>query len=243
MSTVLILGATSDMARATAHCYADAGYDLVLAARRPDALAADATDLGIRYDVAVQTVAFDARAYASHADFAETLEPLPDGVLCFVGYLGDQVEAQGDWEMAQQILETNYVGCISVLERLAEAFEARGSGFIVGVSSVAGDRGRPSNYLYGSAKAGFQAYLSGLRGRLFMNGITVLDVRPGFVATKMTEGLPLPSALTAQPESVARDIFKAQQKGTDIRYTLWFWRYIMRIIKSIPTAVFKRLSL
>ena len=121
--------------------------------------------------------------------------------------------------------------------------EKNKNGFIVGVSSVAGDRGRKANYIYGSSKAAFSAYLSGLRNRLFESKIQVLTVKPGFVATKMTDGLDLPEKLTAQPEEVAKDIFVAQQKGKDILYTKGIWRLIMLIIKHIPEFIFKKLSI
>jgi short-subunit dehydrogenase len=241
--TVLILGATSDIARALAHAYARAGYHPILAARNPEAVQADVSDLHIRYGVQAHAVAFDATAFDTHQAFYDALPGDLEGVLCAVGYLGDQRRAQADPAEARRILDTNYTGCVSILNLLANAFEERGHGFIVGISSVAGDRGRPSNYLYGSAKAGFQAYLSGLRARLFKAGVQVLDVRPGFVDTRMTEGLDLPPLLTASPEEAARDIFQAQQRGRDVRYTRWFWRWIMLGIRSIPERVFKRLSL
>lgn len=241
--TVLILGATSDIARAAAHAYARAGYGLILAARAPGTVEADASDLRIRYGVEAQAVAFDARVFETHRAFFDALPDDLEGVLCAVGYLGDQQQAQSDPEEARKIMETNYTGCVSILNLAADAFEARGHGFIVGITSVAGDRGRPSNYLYGSAKAGFQAYLSGLRARLFKAGVQVLDVRPGFVDTRMTEGMDLPPLLTASPQAVARDILKAQQRGRSVRYTRWFWRWIMLGIRSIPELVFKRMSL
>ena len=126
---------------------------------------------------------------------------------------------------------------------IANDFEKRRSGFIVGISSVAGDRGRKSNYIYGSAKAGFSAYLSGLRNRLHSVHVQVLTVKPGFVRTKMTEGMDLPERLTAQPEEVAKDIFKAQQRGRDVLYAKGMWRWIMLVIKTIPEWLFKRMDL
>jgi len=122
-------------------------------------------------------------------------------------------------------------------------FEKRKSGFIIGISSVAGDRGRKSNYIYGSAKAALTAYLSGLRNRLYVANVHVLTVKPGFVATKMTEGMDLPEKLTAQPEAVAEDIYRAQQKNKNVLYTKWIWRWVMLIIKVIPEWKFKRMSI
>ena len=165
------------------------------------------------------------------------------GVVCAFGYLGDNEEAKSDFIEARKIMETNYIGCVSILNIIANDFEKRKRGFIIGISSVAGDRGRQSNYYYGSAKAGFTAYLSGLRNRLHRSGINVLTVKPGFVRTQMTEGMELPPLLTAHPEKTARDIYKSWKKGKMTLYTKWFWRHIMLIIKYIPETIFKRMSL
>jgi decaprenylphospho-beta-D-erythro-pentofuranosid-2-ulose 2-reductase len=158
------------------------------------------------------------------------------------GYLGDQQQAQEDWEEAAKILQVNYTGAVSILNHLTEEMVARGKGCIVGVSSVAGDRGRSSNYFYGSAKAGFTAYLSGLRNRLSSQnaGVHVLTVKPGYVRTAMTEGMELHPLLTASPKQVAEDIYRAVLKRKDVIYTRWMWRYIMLIIKWLPEFVFKK---
>ena len=165
------------------------------------------------------------------------------GVISVVGYLGDQEKAQIDYKEAQKIMDTNYTGVVSILNIFANAFEKNKNGFIVAISSVAGDRGRKSNFIYGSAKSALTTYLSGLRNRLFNSNVHVLTVKPGFVATKMTEGLDLPKKLTAKPEEVAQDIFKAQQKGKNVLYTKWFWRWIMLIIKNVPEFQFKKMSI
>jgi short-subunit dehydrogenase len=130
-----------------------------------------------------------------------------------------------------------------MLNIVANDFEKERRGFIVGVSSVAGDRGRKANYIYGSAKAAFSAYLGGLRNRMFESGVQVLTVKPGFVNTKMTEKLDLPEKLTAQPEDVATDIFKAQQSGRNVIYTKSIWMLVMLIIKHIPEFMFKKMSI
>ena len=158
-------------------------------------------------------------------------------------FFGEQEKAQNDFEEAQKIINTNYTGVVSILNIIVNDFEKHKKGFIVGISSVAGDRGRKSNFIYGSAKAAFTTYLSGLRNRLFKSNVHVMTVKPGFVATKMTEGLDLPTKLTAQTEEVAQDIFKAQQKGNNVIYTKWFWKYILLIIKNIPEFMFKKTSI
>lgn len=240
---ICILGANSDIARAVAHEYAQKGYSIYLAARNASRLEGDVQDLKIRYDTEAHALEFDATAYDTHESFYAALSPQPEIVVCVFGYLGEQVLAQENWEEAHRILATNFTGTVSILNHAANAMEKRGSGKLVGISSVAGDRGRASNYLYGSAKAGFSAYLSGLRNRLAQKGVHVLTVKPGFVDTAMTEGLDLPPLLTAKPEQVARDIFRATKRNKNVLYTKWMWRYVMLIIRNIPEFIFKRLSL
>jgi hypothetical protein len=240
--TVLILGAKSGIARAVAHEFAKAGYNLVLAGRNAQDLAADASDYAIRHGVKTWPVAFDAVNYESHPAFYAQLPARPDVVICMVGYLPDQKEAEKDSALAIRAMETNYVGCAHILNIAANEMEERKSGSIIGVSSVAGDRGRAKNYFYGSAKAGFTAFLSGLRNRLTVSGsgVHVLTVLPGFVYTAMTEGMDLPPKLTATPEQVARDIFRAWKKKKNILYTKGIWRWVMLIIRNIPEGMFKK---
>lgn len=243
MSRVLIVGAKSDIAKAIAHKYAAEGYDLILAARNADELKTLVSDIEIRSQRKVETAELDILDFDSHQKFYDSLSEKPVGVISAVGYLGSQVLAQKEFSEAKKITETNYLGIVSLFDIIANDFEARGSGFMVGISSVAGDRGRKSNYFYGAAKAAFSAYLSGLRNRLSAVNVQVLTVKPGFVATRMTEGMDLPEKLTAQPEQVANDIFKAQQKGRSVIYTKWIWRWIMLIIVHIPEWKFKGMSL
>ena len=243
MSYVLIIGAKSDIAKATAREYAKHGYDLYLAARNSSELEEFAKDVTTRTQRSVNLVELDILDYKSHKDFYEQLEDKPLGVISAIGYLGEQESAQSDFKEAKQIMDTNYTGVVSLFNIIADDFEKRRSGFMIGISSVAGDRGRKSNYIYGSAKAALTTYLSGLRNRLFDTNVQVLTVKPGFVATKMTEGMDLPEKLTAQPEEVAKDIYKAQQNGKNEIYTKWIWRYVMMIIKVIPDWQFKKMSI
>ncbi len=243
MSYILILGAKSDIAKAVARKYAENGYDLYLAARKSDDLTMLAQDLNIRTQRTIKCIEFDILDYESHMDFYNNLENKPLGVISVVGYLGSQETSQNDFSETKKIIDTNYTGIVSLLNIIANDFENRQSGFIVGVSSVAGDRGRKSNYTYGSAKAAFTAYLSGLRNRLHKTSVQVLTVKPGFVDTKMTEGMVLPKKLTAAPNEVAKDIFDAQRKNKNILYSKKRWIVIMTIIKLIPEWVFKKLSI
>lgn len=243
MSTVLILGAGSDMAVAIARRYAQEKYNVQLAARKAEALVPLQQDLQIRFGITATVHAFDAVDTSTHAAFYASLSSKPDITICVFGYLGEQEKAQSDWNEASRIIATNYTGAVSILNIVADDYAARKAGTIVGISSVAGERGRQSNYIYGSAKAGFTAYLSGLRNRLFHTGVHVLSVQPGFVYTRMTENLPLPGILTAQPEDVANAIFKAVKAKKNEIYVKWFWRYIMLIIKNVPEGIFKKLKM
>ena len=243
MSYVLIIGAKSDIAKATAREYAKHGYDLYLAARNSNELEEFAKDVNVRTQKTVKLLELDILDYQSHQAFYDQIAEKPLGVISAIGYLGDQEKAQSDFEEAQRIMDTNYTGVVSLFNIIADDFEKRRSGFMVGISSVAGDRGRKSNYIYGSAKAALTAYLSGLRNRLYDSQVHVLTVKPGFVATKMTEDMDLPEKLTAQPEEVAQDIFRAQQKGKNVLYTKWMWKYVMMVIKLIPEWKFKRMSI
>ncbi|MBE7178196.1 MAG: SDR family oxidoreductase [Mucilaginibacter polytrichastri] len=244
MSTVLILGATSDMAWATAKRFAAEGHDIILAARNEDHLETLKSDLEIRSGRQVDIALFDALYPDLHRDFYDRLKLKPDVIACFFGYLGDQPNAEVIWDESARIIHSNYTGAVSILSAGANFLLKQGNGgSIIGVSSVAGDRGRMSNYLYGSAKAGFTAFLSGLRNRLFHQKIHVMTVKPGFVATKMTSEMPLPGPLVASPEKVADDIYTGWKKRRNVIYTKWFWRYIMLIITLIPEPIFKKLKM
>jgi short-subunit dehydrogenase len=243
MSFVLIVGAKSDIAKATAREYAKHGYDLYLAARNASELEDFANDITVRMQRTVRLMELDILDYGSHQAFYEQLEEKPCGLICAVGYLGDQQKAQTDFRETKLIMDTNYTGVVSLLNIVANDFEHRRSGFIIGISSVAGDRGRKTNYLYGSAKAALTIYLSGLRHRLYNAQVTVLTVKPGFVATRMTVGMELPEKLTAQPEEIAKAIYNAQRKHKNVIYSKWIWRWIMLLVTHLPNAIFKRLTL
>jgi short-subunit dehydrogenase len=240
---VLILGANSDVAEALAGVLAQNGHELTLAGRSMEKLAALKSDLEIRYGAGSSVVNFDAEKTAEHRQFYDSLAAKPDWVICAFGLLVDQDEAVDSAELTAKSYLVNMLGAISILDIIAEDFAGRKNGVIVGISSVAGERGRASNYTYGSAKAGFTAYLSGLRNRLYKSGVHVVTVNPGFIQTKMTAHLQLPKLLTASPDQVARVIIKAIRKKKNIIYVKWYWRYIMMIIKLIPEGIFKKLNL
>lgn len=165
-------------------------------------------------------------------------------LFCATGYLGEGTEESlYDHKNTERIINVNYAKLIPVMNYFAQKFESRRSGTIIGLSSVAGDRGRQSNFIYGSAKAAFTAYLSGLRNYLFEKKVHVLTIKPGFMATKMTEGLPLNPKLTATPKQAAACIYKAFKKQKNVAYVLPIWGLIMMIIRNIPEFIFKKLKL
>jgi short-subunit dehydrogenase len=241
---VLILGATSAIARATAAAFAAQGTALYLAARDEEELGRIAADLRIRYGVAVHHGSFDAEAVDSHAEFFQSVlaaMPRLSGVVLAFGYLGDQQVAR-DFAVGARIIAVNFTGAVSVLNLCADYFEQARRGFIIGISSVAGDRGRQSNYVYGSAKGALSLYLQGLRNRLYPGGVRVITVKPGFVDTAMTFGLP-GLFLVATPQYVGTRIAAAPGRSADVVYLPWFWRYIMLVIQLIPECIFKRMKL
>lgn len=244
---VVVLGVTSAVAREVAAEFARHGYDLIVTARDPEELDFIAADLRVRHRVRVEALTFVADDFDSHAAFFEEAQSLAgDGlagvVLCF-GFMDEQERAQSDFGIARRTIDVNLTAAISVLERFAAHFEARRSGFIAGLSSVAGDRGRASNYIYGASKAGLSAYLQGLRNRLHSANVQVTTIKPGFMDTKMTFGMPLPKPLTATPQQAARAIYKAIINKKDTAYVLLYWRFVMLIIRSIPEWQFKKMRI
>ena len=239
--TALVIGATSDIGRAIARELAGGGCALQLAARDTVRLEREARDLRVRTGAAVAAHRCDVLDEDGGVSLLDILDPLPDAAVCVVGLLGDQAENQRDGRAAERVMRTNYVGPALLMGALAERFERRGRGVLVGVSSVAGERGRAANYVYGSAKAGFTAFLSGLRGRLAASGVHVVTVKPGFVRTRMTAGMDLPARLTATPEEVAARVVVAIQRRRDVVYVRRVWRPIMFVLRTLPESLFKRL--
>lgn len=242
---ILVLGATSGIAREVALEFARYGHSLVLAGRDDAELTRLASDLTIRTGASVWTGVFNADEPATHAPLLEravaSAGPI-EGVVLAIGYLGDQQLAERDWEECSTILDRNFLFAASMLHVVASYLEERRSGWIVALSSVAGDRGRMSNYVYGSAKGGLTVFLQGLRARLQKSGVHVMTVKPGPVDTAMTYGAErLP--LLADPHKVGETIVKALRKRKDVVYVPAPWRLIMFILRSVPEKVFKKTSL
>ena len=240
---ILIIGARSDIGKAVAHKFASLGMPIQLAARNIISLERDKSDLELRYRVSVSLHEFDALAIESHNDFVIGLPELPQAAICVVGVMGQQEESERVISATSVVLRTNFEGPASIFTILANYFEVRGSGTLVGISSVAGERGRATNYVYGSAKAGFTAFLSGLRNRMAKRGVHVVTVLPGFVRTQMTEDLNLPARLTAEPVEVANAILHAVEHKKNIVYVRKIWWIIMAIIRKIPERLFKQMKI
>lgn len=243
--SILILGATSPIARATSEEFAQKGYSIYLAGRNEEELKRIAADIQIRHHVKCRYGYFDAEDLENHESFfhqvVEECEEIEGVVLAF-GYMGEQEKATRDCRELQAVINRNYTGACSILATCANYLELKKTGFLVAFSSVAGDRGRQSNYVYGSAKAGLSTYLQGLRNRLHPLGVQVLTVKPGFVDTSMTFGKS-GTFLVADPKDIARDVVKAIDRKKTVIYTPWFWRWIMALIKAVPESIFQRLKL
>ena len=243
MRKILILGATSAIATATARLLAAEGHELFLAARNAPALQALADDLRTRGVRRIGTAHFDAVQMGAYAALIESaavaLEGLDTAILAY-GSLPDQATIQDDPERVTADLNANFVSAAALLTHLAARFERQGYGTIVAISSVAGDRGRAVNYVYGSAKAGLTAFLSGLRQRLWSKGIDVITIKPGFVDTPMTAGFQK-GALWSTPHVVAAAIVRAMRSHQTTVYVPSFWRWIMAGIRALPERIFVRM--
>jgi short-subunit dehydrogenase len=246
---VLILGATSGIAMTAARLLAEEGASLYLAARNHDRLSVIAADLRLRNANYVAETVIDLDNTALHPTLvADAIKQLGgiDVVLLAHGILGDQEDAEQHYAAAEAVLRTNLLSAVSLLTLLANYFVQQKAGCLAVITSVAGDRGRKSNYIYGTSKGALNIFLDGLRNRIDREGVHVLTIRPGFVSTAMTAHLPpaqLKSPLFASPQTVAAGILRAIEKRKDVVYLPWFWAIIMLIIRNIPNRLFKKLNL
>ncbi len=239
--TILVLGATSAIAMAVQRQLATPNAHFFLVARSKEKLNAVAQDLLVRGAAAVDMVVTDLDDTTQHpALLASALSRLGtlDLALLAHGVLGDQLAAQYDYATAERVLVTNFLSPVSLLTWLANCCEQQGRGTLAVISSVAGDRGRKSNYVYGASKGALDTFLSGLRNRLDRRGVHVLTIKPGFVATPMTAHIPR-NRLFATPEAVAEGILRAIRTRKDVLYVPWFWWPIMSIIRAVPERLFK----
>lgn len=245
MKKILIIGATSAIAEATARLFAQRGDRLFLAARNKERLQTLAHDLTIRGAESVFSEPLDVNDFSRHQQIINTAFEAMDGIdiaLIAHGTLPDQIACEKDFNLTLKELNTNAISTISLLTHIANKFEEVGHGSIACISSVAGDRGRQSNYVYGTAKGAVSIFLQGLRNRLSKSGVHVLTIKPGFVDTPMTAGFKKGSLWT-KPERIAQSIVSGFDKWRDIVYAPRFWYFIMIIIRAMPERIFKKLSL
>ena len=243
-TTWIVLGGTSTIARRFARVAADRGEGVILAGRDLADLEATANDCGLRGSPVAEAIAFDARDAKTFDPIVERAKSLEGTISAavFVGSMPPQDDIDTDPALINGVVTDSFTGPATFLTMLAPELEARGKGSIVGVGSVAGDRGRLGNYVYGAAKAGFHTYLSGLRNKLGRSGVHVVTVKPGTVDTAMTWGLEkLP--FLAPPEKVVDDIFRAVDKKKDTLYTPIIWWPVMTVIKLIPERIFKKMEI
>ncbi|MCF6281385.1 MAG: SDR family oxidoreductase [Candidatus Polarisedimenticolaceae bacterium] len=245
MKKILIIGALSAIAQATARQFAESGDALFLVARDQSKLNVLVEDLRVRGAASVESALLDVLDYDQHQPTLEAAIAAMEGVdiaLLAHGTLPHQKACEDSFEVAKKEFEVNAISSISLLTHIANYFEQKKAGTIVAISSVAGDRGRQSNYLYGSAKGALTLFLQGLRNRLYKSGVAVITIKPGFVDTPMTAEF-TKGALWAKPEKIAECIVQSINKKRDVVYAPWFWQIIMLVIKLVPETIFKRLSL
>lgn len=245
MKRILIIGATSAIAAECARLWAAKGAAFMLAGRNADKLAAVADDLRVRGAAQLHTFQLDADDVSRHAALLAATQQLGDIDIALIahGVLPDQAACEADPALVVAQFTTNATSQLALLTALATVFEKQQHGALAVITSVAGDRGRPTNYAYGSAKAAVSAFCEGLRARLFKSHVSVTDIRPGFIATPMTAHLQLPSALVAQPADIAPRIVAAIERGTDVVYTPAFWWLILFVVRYLPGFIFKRMKL
>jgi len=245
MKKIIILGATSSIALEIQRQLARRGCELLLVARSPHRLAEVQSDLRVRGAQQVLTYSADLASIQRHAaifEFARRMFPDFDTVLLAYGSMHNQKDSETSIDVLLEELQVDFVSAAAILTLFAADLERRGTGCIAAITSVAGDRGRRSNYVYGSAKGGLSLFLQGLRSRLYPAGVRVITIKPGPVQTPMTDHMPH-AARFADPEQVARDIVRAlERRSPDILYTPKIWRYIMTAVQQIPETIFKRLS-
>jgi len=245
MRKVLMMGATSAIAQATAKLFAAEGDQLFLVARNEDKLKILAEDLKTRGSKKIELEVVDANKFDRHADLIKKATDSMGGldtVLIAYGTLPNQEACEKDYAQMEKEIRTNLLSILSLLTIIANQFEEQKKGSIAVISSVAGDRGRQSNYVYGAAKGALSLFLQGLRNRLQPAGVSVVTIKPGFVDTPMTAHMKK-GLLFVGPEVIAKGIYQAIEKKKDVVYLPWFWVIIMAVIKAIPEFIFKKLKL
>ena len=242
----LFLGASSAVARHMAEIYAAKGDSLILAGRDLEDLERTASHLSLTHKIQAHAVKYDATLRGDHADFVEKIKELAEGltlnIIALTANMPKQEDMDKDVSIAVNCIDTSYTGLVSVLHPLAALLEEKKDGSMIFFGSVAGDRGRLGNYVYGSTKAALECYSSGLRNRLARSDVHVTLVKPGFIDTVMTRGMKLPPLPVVKPKFVAKKVIKAHDKKRNVIYVPFFWWVIMTIIKHIPEFIFKKMK-
>jgi len=239
----LVLGANSDIAKSCAKNFASNKFNICLASRDIDNCIATASDIEIRYEVKVSVVKFDATDLSSHTEFFDSLDFFPDVTLVSFGVLYNQIDLEKNFQLRKEMVDVNLLGVINSVENLLPMLLKRNKGSLVLMGSAAGDRGKRSNYIYGSTKAAIETYYEGVDHRLHNTGVRIILIKPGFVETKMTLGMDLPLVITASPHEVAKKVYNAVQKEKKVVYVRSIWRLIMLLIRLTPRFIFNKTSL
>lgn len=244
MNSAIIFGGKSPLAIAIAKAFASNGFDIYLVARNSESLVKEEASFATAFNSTLTVVELDISNGEALQHFVSGFQDsCPDAVISVLGRQQPADIKRDNADTIAALIEGNFTGPAVVLEQFATLMEQHGKGTLIGISSVAGERGRQKNYTYGSAKAGFTAFLAGLRNRLAGTGVHVITVKPGVIQTPATADLKHPRWLVRNPEVLARDVYRAYTKGKNTIYTPWFWAWIMLIIKLIPEPIFKRLNI
>ena len=243
MKYVLIIGAKNELGIELANLYARNNYNLYLAGRSIKDLQDKSNEIEKKYKVKSVLCELDVTNYSSHQKMYDSFAIKPIGVIYLAGYYPDIPLSTSKWSETLRTVEINYLGCMSLLNIISKQFISDRRGFIISVTSVSGLRGRAKNYIYGSAKAGLIAYMSGLRNKMNKYNVNVLTVIPGFITSNKDKKENYPRVLVTTPEKLALRIFNAQQSNMDVIYSSILWQLIMFVIKLIPEALFKKLKI
>ena len=238
MNSVLIIGSSNKVSSALIDLYARQGFNLILTWNKNELDNESINKIKDRYRIDVKSVKLDLMDFNSHKPLCDSIAEDLIGVITTAGYYPDPVRAMENSEEAIKCISVNYLGLCSMINIISNIFENRKKGFIVGISSVSGERGRQKNYIYGSSKSGFTTYLSGLRNRLHSSGVHVMTVIPGYIRETGED-----KYLSSTPDYLAKSIFTSQQKRRDVIYVKWYWKYILFIVNIIPEFIFKRTNI
>tara|TARA_Y100000996_G_C22555173_1_gene655287 strand:+ start:2651 stop:3367 length:717 start_codon:yes stop_codon:yes gene_type:complete len=238
MNSILIIGSSNKVSKELMELYARHGFNIIMTWNRTELDDSSIKKIKEKYKIDIKSIKLDLMDFNSHKPFCDSIADDLIGIITTSGYYPDQQRAGETNEELIKCININYLGLCSVINIISNTFENRKKGFIVGISSVSGERGRKKNYIYGSSKSGFTAYLGGLRNRLYDSGVHVMTVIPGYIKETNQH-----KSLSCTAESLANIIFTSQQKRRDVIYVKWYWRYIMFLVKIIPEFIFKKTNI